>query len=501
MVQDKTSMFIDEDVHWQEIRAELGVNQATMEKQSALKRKVMGFMYDPKTEIALLLFILLSIILLIIEVSLPSHGPPGWMGSASVKEVTSGFFYLDVGFSVLFAMEYLIKLWVAPRRMYFVRHNIIDLLAILPILRIFRIGRAVRLLRLLRLLRLMRIGVIMQQRISGLSEDLQRRTAENTIIVVYLLFSLVFGTVGIMVFEKGHNDGFQTLGDGLWWCVVTITTVGYGDISPKTAGGKVVAVIIMFIGLSFYALLTGLLSTIIIERTNKHKDTQSMETANMTGHVVLCGWNETGRQLVTDLINSEHDPKIIVLQNNAPLAQLVDPNVHFIDGDATTALGLENARVEHATVVVVLPDLSDNRSTQDADARSILTILAVERLNQKIHTVVELLNEENVYHVRNAGCDEVIVSGSYTGTMMSQVVQFPGISDVFNCLFDPGDGTQVTEVSIDGTGKRFSELSQQLYKSANAIIIGYRRKGELVMSPKDDPMLEGGDTVIVIRHV
>lgn len=500
MAQDKKSMFVDDEVHWQEIRAELGVNQATLERQSPLKRKIMAFVYNPKTEITLLLFILLSIILLIIEVSMPSKGPPGWMGSMSVKEVTSWFFYTDVAFSVLFALEYLTKLWVAPKRMYFVRHNIVDLLAILPILRVFRIGRAVRLLRLLRLLRLMRIGVIMQQRINGLSEELQRRTAENTIIVVYLLFSLIFGTVGVMVFEKGHNDGFQTLGDGLWWCVVTLTTVGYGDISPKTAGGKVVAVIIMFIGLSFYALLTGLLSTIIIERS-KHRESQSMETANMTDHVVVCGWNETGRKLVTDLINSEHDPNIIVLQKDSPLEQLNDPNVHFINGDATTALGLENARVEFATVVVVLPDLSDNRSSQDADARSILTILAVERLNQKIHTVVELLNEENVYHVRNAGCDEVIVSGSYTGTMMSQVVQFPGISDVFNCLFDPGNGTQVTEVSIEKLGQRFSALSQTLYQSTNAIIIGYRRSGELVMSPKDDPILEEGDTIILIRQM
>ena len=500
MSKDRQSAFVDEEVHWQEIRAELGVNQATLEKQSPLKRKVTAFMYAPKTEIVILLFIVLSIVLLVVEVSMPTKGPPGWMGSASVSEVTGWFFYLDVFFSLLFAAEYLTKLWVAPRRMYFVRNNIVDLLAILPILRVFRIGRAVRLLRLLRLLRLMRVGVIMQQRINGLSEELQRRTAENTIIVVYLLFSLVFGTVGVMVFEKGHNDGFQHLGDGLWWCVVTLTTVGYGDISPKTPGGKVVAVIIMFIGLSFYALLTGLLSTIIIERT-KQRESRSMETANMKGHVVVCGWNETGRRLVTDLINSEHDPKIIVLQKESPLERLADPNIHYIDGDATTAQGLEHARVAHATVVVVLPDLSDNRSTQDADARSILTILAVERLNQKIHTVVELLNEENVYHVRNAGCDEVIVSGSYTGTMISQVVQFPGISDVFNSLFDPGDGTQVTEVAIEGSGKRFSELSQTLYRSTNAILIGYRRDQKLVMSPKDDPTLEQGDTIIVIRRV
>lgn len=343
---------------------------------------------------------------------------------------------------------------------------------------------------------------MLQQRLNGLSEDLQRRSAENTIIFIYLLFSLVFGTVGVMVFEKGHNDGFKTLGDGLWWCVVTLTTVGYGDISPKTTGGKLVAGVIMFIGLSFYALLTGVLSTIIIERA-QNREANSMEIANLLDHVVICGWNETGKRLVSDLIQSNKDPDIVVLYSNSTYPKLMDPNVHYIEDDATTARGLELARMAFADVAVVLPDLSDNRASQDADARSILTILAIERINSDIHTIVELLNDENVYHVRNAGCDEVIVSGSYTGTMISQVVQFPGISDVFGSLFDPGEGSQVYEIPLpkEMVNKHFSEASTSLFESGRGVLIGYRRGADLVMSPKDDGELKANDNIIIIKQV
>lgn len=494
--------WIDEKERWNNIRADLGVNYTNVAAQSSFKRKLFEFIYDPRTELAIFALIVASVTMLVVEVSLPDRGPVGWLGSMSTKEITGWFFYLDMGFSLFFLAEYVIKLWIAPKKWYFVRHNWIDLLAILPILRVFRLGRAVRLLRLLRLLRLMRVGNIIHQRLSGLSDELQRRAAENLIIVVYMLFSMVFGTVGIMVFEKGHNPGFKDLGDGLWWCIVTLTTVGYGDLYPQTAGGKIVAGLIMFIGLSFYALLTGTLSSIIIERAQRN-EAQNMEMTNMVDHVVICGWNETGRKLVSDLISSKEDPDIVILYTASQTPRLIDPNIHYVEKDATTAEGLEAARVAHARVAVVLPNQNDNRSSQDADARSILTILAIERLNNSIHTIVELLNEENVYHVRNAGCDEVIVSGSYTGTMLSQVVQFPGISDVFGSLFNPGEGSQVHESALPEAlvGKSFAEASAQLFKDQQGILLGYRRAGELNISPRLDPQLKGGDTIIIIRQV
>lgn len=490
-----------EDLRQRDIRADLGANYEAIARSSPIKRKIFEFIYAPKVEIGIFLLIILSIVLLVIEVSLPVEGTIGWLQGMTAEEAKRFFFKIDVFFSVIFLFEYLIKLWIAPRKWYFVKTNWIDLLAIIPVLRVFRIGRAVRLLRLLRLLRLMKIGQLMQQRVSGMSDEIQRRSAENLIIIVYLLFSLIFGTVGVMVFEKGNNDGFQTLGDGLWWCVVTLTTVGYGDISPQTTGGKIVAVIIMFIGLSFYALLTGLLSTIIIERT-KANEADGMEIANLNNHVVICGWNETGKRLVSDLIESERDPHVVVLYHESKYPRLLDPNIHYLEEDPTTARGLERARVKNASVAVVLPDLADGRSSQDADARSILTILAIEQINGNIHTIVELLNNENIFHVRNAGCDEVIVSGSYTGTMLSQVVQFPGVSDVFGDLFTPGTGSHLKEEVLDSAhfGKKFSEVSGTLFSKGQGILVGYRRGGKLELSPKDDVKLEKNDRVIVVRR-
>lgn len=481
-----------------DIRRTLGANAETIRKQSEFKRKLFEFIYDPKIELTIFALILISVLILIIEVSLPETGPVDWLGNKDAKLVESWFFKLDVALSGLFAVEYMIKLWIAPRKWYFVRHNWIDLLALLPILRVFRIGRAVRLLRLLRLLRLIRVGHILQQRISDMSDEVQRRASENMVIFIYLFFSLLFGTVGVMVFEKGNNPGFQHLGDGLWWCVVTLTTVGYGDISPKTPGGKIVAGIIMFIGLSFYALLTGVLSTIIIERT-KRNETSNLEILSMQDHVVICGWNEVGRLLVKDLIESELDPDIVVIAGDSEHGRIVDPHVRYMEEDPTTAIALDRAQVRRSKIVVVLSN--DKIPKQDADARTILTILAVEQLNPTVHTVAELHNEENIFHARNAGCDETIITGAYMGAVLSQAVQTPGVSDVYNHLFMPAEGAQLNEHPIDPSwaGMRFSEVSSASLKTERGVLLGYIRDRERFLAPAEDIKLKTGDKLIYIN--
>jgi len=494
-------METDEDLRWREVRHDMGESYQHVASASPIKRRVFELLYHPITELLIFALIVASVTLLAIEVAHPEWESAGWMGRVFQGKEHGPFFWADVALTSVFLVEYLLKLWVAPRKRYFIRTNIIDLLAILPLLRIFRIGRAVRLLRLLRLLRLVRIGAVVEERLERVSAERQRYKAENFIIVTYLMFSMVFGTVGILVFEKGHNDGFQTISDGIWWCVVTLTTVGYGDISPVTPGGRMVAGVIMFIGLSFYALLTGTLSSIIIKRSQRDRE-QDMEIAGMEGHVVVCGWNENGVRLLRDLIHSPGNPHVIVLHADEEIARVLDPRIHYVFRDPTTAEGLSAARIAAARVAVILAAARPEQTSQDIDARTILTVLAVERINPNIHTIVELMSEENSFHARNAGVDEVLVMGTYAGTMLSQAVQSPGVTDVYGDLFNSGTGSQVHEEPAPGdlVGQPFSKAAAALYARGEGSLIGYRRSGEVHLSPAGDPPLRTGDRVIVVRR-
>ncbi|MEL6347033.1 MAG: ion transporter, partial [Myxococcota bacterium] len=410
------------------------------------------------------------------------------------------FFWADVLITVCFVIEYALKLLVAPRKWYFIRKNLLDLLAILPIMRIFRLGRAVRLFRLLRMLRIIRVGSVVERQFEKINAERQKFRMENTVIGAYLFFSLVFGTVGIMVFEKGADSGFNTLGDGLWWCVVTLTTVGYGDISPTTAGGKFVATIIMFIGLSFYALLTSTISTILIERARNNQD-EEMEISTLEHHVVICGWNAHGLGLLQDLIPRPDAPHVVILTDN-DIPRVQHSRVFYILQDPSTARGLAAARVKHADVVVVLADPTWGTTQQDVDARTILTVLAVEQMRPAVHTIAELLNTDNIFHAHNAGVDEVMISGQFTGAMLSQAVQSPGMTDVVDALFQAGGETAFREGRLPAhlTGQRFQTAATRLLTDEHIIILGVRRGTQLHVAPREDIVLEADDQLIYLQR-
>jgi voltage-gated potassium channel len=169
----------------------------------------------------------------------------------------------DVFSVAVFTVEYLVRISLAkPRRRYvFSFFGIIDLLAILP----FYIGlgvdtraiRAFRLLRLLRLLKLARYSAAIQRFYTALSIAKEE-------LVVYLSATLVLlylSALGIYYFEhEAQPDKFRSVFDALWWAVATFTTVGYGDVYPITAGGRLFTFFVLLIGLGIISVPTGIIA-------------------------------------------------------------------------------------------------------------------------------------------------------------------------------------------------------------------------------------------------
>lgn len=164
----------------------------------------------------------------------------------------------------LFTAEYALRLWVARARARFVFsfYGLIDLIAILPYYLALgfdlRALRAVRFFRLFRLLKLARYSQALNR--LGLALRLAREE-----LVLFLAMSLVviyLAAVGIYYFERSAQpDAFASVPHALWWAVVTLTTVGYGDLYPITAGGKVFTSIILFVGLGLVAVPAGIVAS------------------------------------------------------------------------------------------------------------------------------------------------------------------------------------------------------------------------------------------------
>ncbi|MAA79101.1 MAG: hypothetical protein CL916_07550 [Deltaproteobacteria bacterium] len=379
---------------------------------SNTKRMIFDWVYHPRFDILIFILVFISIIMLVIELTHPdNHHAAGWMGKIAGKDTNPLLLKIDIVITMLFACEYLIKFWISPNKWKYFKQNFIELLALLPVLRIFRM---IRILRIARLYRLIRMNTILDQNLNFNEDD----TTDMVTVVMYLFFSIIFGTVGIMIFERGENEGFQHLSDGLWWCIVTITTVGYGDISPVTIPGKIVAVCIMFIGLAFYASLTGVISQTLIVRSRREKRIK-MEESMFTQHIIVCGWNHHAQAICKQIIKDEE--QFVLVLSTQKIEVNASAQIFFKLLDPTQKQYLEEAKLDQAQAVVLLSDEQLHNPT-DRDARNILIAMNILSIRNNIPIIFQLQDENNREHVQQLGIQNILQISKIAGAEVQKML-------------------------------------------------------------------------------
>lgn len=168
-----------------------------------------------------------------------------------------------------FVLEYGIRLYLAPHKGRFVRGNLIDLAVIaLPFLRPLRVFRSARALRVLRAAR----GGIYLVRGLDAARDVLTKHKLNYVLLITLV-AVVGGALLVESFEATVEDAnISSFPDAVWWAVTTVTTVGYGDRFPVTAGGRAVGVVLMVLGITLFGLLTASLASHFVESREEEVD-------------------------------------------------------------------------------------------------------------------------------------------------------------------------------------------------------------------------------------
>ena len=168
----------------------------------------------------------------------------------------SGVAFLETGLTLLFVVEFVSRLGASYDRRGYLRGHWIDVVALIPTIRQFR------LLRLLRLLRLVRAFAGVYRALLHVEMILGNRQIA-TLATVWLAI-LVLTSFGLYVAENGVNDAVQSPLDALWWGVVTMTTVGYGDVYPITGEGRVAAAVLMVLGIALFGIVTATATGLIL---------------------------------------------------------------------------------------------------------------------------------------------------------------------------------------------------------------------------------------------
>lgn len=184
----------------------------------------------------------------------------------------TAFYLADNVILIIFAVDYVVRFIMSPKKFDFFKSNVFDLIAIIPFSSVFSFFRFARLFRLAKFSRLLKLTKF--ARVVGVFGKIKRQADKflHTNGFIYMLYAavvlIILSSVLISYFEG------KTFSDALWWSIVTCTTVGYGDISPVTGVGRVVAVMLMIFGIGLISMLTGTITTFFSQHSEKN-DTMS----------------------------------------------------------------------------------------------------------------------------------------------------------------------------------------------------------------------------------
>jgi voltage-gated potassium channel len=222
--------------------------------------------------------------------------------------------------------------------------------------------------------------------------------------------------------------GEKGLFRALWWTVVTITTVGYGDIVPTTVTGRILGISVMLCGIGLVSTLTGNLASTIIDRQKKrHLGLVKVKTSR---HIVIANWSPHAGHLIRSLLSmaGSRQPDIVLINSlgqdeKEEIRNELPPGdwLHFVYGSPSVETVLDKAGITKARILFVLAD--DGIPAEEADQQNIFTILAARSMAPKLPIISELNRSSNRDHMLRAGADETIVRGEISTGIMALMDQ------------------------------------------------------------------------------
>ncbi|HES59746.1 MAG TPA: hypothetical protein ENO18_04870 [Caldithrix sp.] len=288
----------------------------------------------------------------------------------------------------------------------------------------------------------------------------------------------IIASILIELFESSQNDAFSTFWDSAWWVIVTITTVGYGDKIPVTPLGKIIGVLIMFVGIALLSVVTATISSILV--TRKIKEDKGLQEIKLKDHILLCGWNNQGEHILNTFEKEGKIDAPVVMINQLSeeeMAEIINHyekiTIRFVRGDFTKENIINRANAKNAQSAIILPDTSSG-SVKPGDERTILATLTLKTINPKIKVYTHILDRDNISHLRKAKADEVFVSDMYTGYLMANYVSSPGVPQFIQHLFSSASDYNLKRKPIpaDLIGKSYKQLKEHYNQNGRGILLG-----------------------------
>jgi voltage-gated potassium channel len=381
---------------------------------------------------------------------------------------------------------------------------IIDLLAIIPS---YRPLRFLRIFLLFRLFKLFRYVHSYNEFIRVLSE----KRFEFYTIFIFTIFIIFTSATAIFFFEAKEDGGqINTFFDGIYWSLITLTTVGYGDITPKSTEGRVITMILILCGIAVVAFITSVIISAFSEKIVEMRENRVFaELEKKQGmHTILCGYGRMGSVVAEHLVK-EKKHFVIIESDPKNAAGAKRAGYLVIEGSAENSDLLKSAGVlDHAEMLLCLTG---------SDVVNVYITLTARYLNPQIQIISRANRKDSVRKLRQAGANHSVVPFKVVGLIavefIGQPVAFEAIHDILSGKHDIGLETITVRETSTLDGRNIGDIDFLGNKlELFGVITSKSRKLEQCKKPftlkfnhfyfNPDPAfkLQAGDIILVIGH-
>ncbi len=391
-----------------------------------------------------------------------------------------------------FSLWFVVKRVVRDKLKYILSPKaIIDLLAIMPF---FHELRLLRIFILFRVFKIFRYAKSFQTFSSVLASK------KFEFFTLAMFASIVIFVSSILIYVMEANDPkspISSLYEAFYWSIVTISTVGYGDVVAVSHEGRFVAIVVILSGIAVMAFTTSLFVSAFTEKLEEIKENKTILDVSKAKNIcIICGYENIAKEVAKKLINS-HFEVLILDEDEHRVLNAKKDGLTVLDYDPGAIDSYKKLNIDLSTRVKAILCLRED------DVENVYTALTVRSLSKDVYMMSLLINQANRNKLLHSGVNEILYDKEFIGLVVKEYVGQPVAFEAIHEFRSEDSKIKIKEITITERIVSTTAMVKELEnKSFRVLLLGIYKKSSkrFFFNPLEDTLLESGDIILVMGN-